>query len=430
VALLGDLGLPTPGYQGRLQEAAYTSPSGVRSTFLYEAVSRRARRRERIFEFADIDGHYVQQNGVGGRSYPLRCYFTNDDHDLLATYFEASLYEGGVGRLEHPLYGTFEVVPVGDISRRNELVRSANESLVEVTFSTTLASIYPVVLGQGVNELLASVDGFNLAAATQFSNSADLSSQIQQSVAKSTFGSLLGDIAGALSDISNVTAEARRDFDQQFRALNDGLDILVGQPLQLAQQMIALIQAPAEAQGAIAARLDAYGQLAERIFARYTDVDDGATLPDARSKLVNDFWSADIVAAGAVSGSLLSSANTTLTSKPHALAAAASAQAQLDALFAWREARIESLGVIDTGETHQGIQNAGADGVGYLVQQSLSLLPERRVTLTSARTIVDLCSELYGSVEDAVLQRMIDENELTGSEILELPRGREIVYYA
>ena len=44
------------------------------------------------------------------------------------------------------------------------------------------------------------------------------------------------------------------------------------------------------------------------------------------------------------------------------------------------------------------------------------------------RTIIDLVAELYGSVDDQ-LDFLISSNDLTGDEILELPKGREIVYY-
>jgi hypothetical protein len=65
---------------------------------------------------------------------------------------------------------------------------------------------------------------------------------------------------------------------------------------------------------------------------------------------------------------------------------------------------------------------------GHLVETSFTLLQERRIVLDRERTIIDLAAELYGSVDDR-LDLLINSNDLTGSEILELPRGRTIVYY-
>lgn len=428
--LLGDLGLPTPGYQGRLRAAAYVAPSGLRSEFQYTSVRRSATKRTRVFQFADIDGHFVQQNGIGGREYPLRCIFTGDDHDLLATSFELSCYEAGVGRLEHPLYGVFDVVPVDSVDRRNDLVREANQSIVEVTFSTTLASVYPTIAAQGVNELLLAVDGFNVAAAEQFRVRGSFASALNQAESKGAIRAALGDISATLSAASAATAESRRAFDSNFRAINDGLDILVGQPLELARQMLNLIQAPARAVSALSSRLDSYARLAQRLFAREITLAGSGSADDDLTRAGNDFAVNDLVALGAVSGALLATTAGGYRSKPDALAAAVAVQAQLDAAVAWRETTIDTLGVTDTGESYQGIQEAGAAGVSYLVTEALSLLPERRLTLGRARTCVDLCAEFYGSVSDERLQFFIDSNRLTGSEILEVPRGRTVVYYA
>jgi hypothetical protein len=60
---------------------------------------------------------------------------------------------------------------------------------------------------------------------------------------------------------------------------------------------------------------------------------------------------------------------------------------------------------------------------------SFDVIPERRIVLDRARTIVDLAAELYGSVDDR-LDFLINSNDLTGSEILELPANKVIKYYA
>lgn len=84
--------------------------------------------------------------------------------------------------------------------------------------------------------------------------------------------------------------------------------------------------------------------------------------------------------------------------------------------------------LVDTGESYAALQNAGALASGYLVEYSFSLIQERRLVLGRARTIIDLAGQLYGTVDDK-LDAMIDTNGLSGDEIIEVPAGREIVYY-
>jgi hypothetical protein len=147
-------------------------------------------------------------------------------------------------------------------------------------------------------------------------------------------------------------------------------------------------------------------------------------------RLSNDFHTADLAAGGAVLGSITSVINNSFTAKPQALEAAEALIAQAEARTAWRETRFAEIGQIDTGEGYQALQEATALAVGYLVEISFSLVPERALVLDRPRGLVELCAELYGSVADDRLDRLIGTNQLTGSHILELPRGKRIVYYA
>jgi prophage DNA circulation protein len=130
-------------WQDRIGEAAYTSPKGTRQTFQFEDVSKEIDKRAATFSFPGVDGTYVQDNGQSERRFPLRCIFTGADCDQAAEAFEGLLLERGSGTLEHPLYGKKTVVPYGTISRRDDLVSGANQSIIEVVFWSTLGAVYP-----------------------------------------------------------------------------------------------------------------------------------------------------------------------------------------------------------------------------------------------------------------------------------------------
>ena len=63
-----------------------------------------------------------------------------------------------------------------------------------------------------------------------------------------------------------------------------------------------------------------------------------------------------------------------------------------------------------------------------LIELSFTLLRERTIVVDHDRTILDIAYELYGSIDDK-LDLLIDSNNLSLEEIIELPRGRKIVYY-
>ena len=147
-------------------------------------------------------------------------------------------------------------------------------------------------------------------------------------------------------------------------------------------------------------------------------------------------------AAGSVSGAVISavgsvpSSDTIITSdgavqfqtRSQAITAADEILTLLDEFTEWREANQESLEIIDTGEVYQQIQQLAVLGAAALIKSSFALKQERSIILDRDRTIVDLEFELYGTIDDNV-NLIINTNNLTGSEILELPVGKEILYY-
>lgn len=429
-AAAGLLGLDTAAsWAERLQEAAYTSPGGTRIRFLYEDVGRTTSKRTTAFEFPGVNDAYVQDNGHGSRKYPLRCVFTGNNCDKLATAFEAALLERGKGKLEHPLYGTFDVVPFGDITRRDDLKSAANQAIVEVTFWTTVDAVYPSGDGNPRSEILAALDGFDLAAAQQFT-AADLASALQQANLKSTIRKTLRQVSATLQSVADSVESVNREFRDLQSLVNFGLDVLVGQPLLLAQQIANLITAPARALAGIRSRLDAYRNLLNQLLSNSRSSSaDRALSANQRIKAQNDFRVADLSANSAVAGSVRSVLETEFTTKVEAIEAANEIAEQLDTLTEWRERRFEELELIDTGESYQALQRAVALATGLLVEVSFSLVPERSIVLDRPRTIIDLAAELYGEVDER-LDFLISSNNLSGSDILLLEPGRRILYYA
>lgn len=407
-------------WQDRLREAAYTSPGGTRITFSYEEVSREIERRVATFEFPGINDVYAQDNGFGARKYPMRCFFSGRDHDLVATAFEAALLERGVGRLEHPLYGTFDVIPVGGVTRREDLKAAANQSIVETTFWTTVRAVYPSSSLDPGNEIQRLVEGFNVQAAQQFASTATLSTALDKTYQAATSKTLLKTVSAGLSSIAGTTASVRQSFNDRSAAMNYSMDVLVGQPLLLAQQTLNLIQTPARSSAALASRLLAYRQLAARIMS-------SATATGSRK---NDFITADMSILGAVSGSVLCLQTGGFRTRPEAVNAVDELLGQFDAAVSFRDLRYAGLGVVDTGEAYQSLLAAVATTASVVVDQAFALMAEYRIVLDRPRTIIDLAAEIYQDLSDERLNFLIDTNQLTGSEILELPRGRTITFYA
>lgn len=433
-ALAGLLGLEDAGesWEDRIAQAAYRSPKGTRIRFDFEDVSREVEARGTAWEFPGVDGAYIQRTGFGARQYPLRAFFSGATHDRIADAFLAALLEPGTGQLEHPRYGTMRAVPFGKITQRDDLKTAANQTVIEVAFFTTLGTVYPSGDSDAQNEILAALGNFDVEAAQQFSADTNLLSAASRANLKGTVRGLLRDISGALQSVSDSVSSVRREFADTVSTINYGIDVLVGQPLLLARQVMDLINAPARAIAGIQSRLEGYADLADRIFGS----DAGrpgrgviiAGVGSSLTKTSNDFHAASLVGMSAVSGTVRSSLSHEFATKPEALEAAAEILGLFDEMVAWRDGGFADIGQIDTGGAYQALHQAVSLTAGKLIDASFTLVPERRIVLDRPRTIVDLAAELYGSVDDR-LDFLIASNKLTGSEILELPRGKMIAYY-
>lgn len=458
----GTAGAVSYTWRDRRGVGAYTSPKGTRVKFEYFDVSRETQLRSAQFNFAGVNNSYFQQNGYSSREYPLHCIFWGDDCDLQATAFELALLEPGLGRLEHPLYGTFNCVPSGRMVRKDNLKSEANVSTVDVTFFTTTGAVYPSASTNPQQDLLATLGGFDVAASQQFAGSCDLSTLVKKQNLIATIKKQIALVQSTMGEVSSVVTTVDNAFHDAVSIVNLSLDTLVGTPLQLALQVSNLIKAPGRALTGIESRLDGYEALASSIFGSSAgnpaaSISIGQTLSSRTTKASNDFHAADLFATCAVAGMInacaadpigpttpASTVNSqthplvgrTFQTKPQAIAAAARILAQYDAAVAWRDAGFQALagvdavsaGQLDTGEAIQALRDAAALAAGVLIQASFSLISERVIVLDRSRTIIDLCAEIYGAV-DSRLDFLIETNNLSGSEILELPAGKAVLYY-
>lgn len=421
-------------WEDRIRQAAYYPPDSPNTalTFEYEDVSRETPKRTAGFEFPGVDGAYVQDNGFGARKYPLRCFFSGADHDLAATEFEKALLQTGVGRLSHPFYGEFDVVPFGSVSRRDDLKSRANQSVVQVTFWTTTKLVYPTSQLDARNELETSIETFiSTTGPVQFEDTVDVSTLFAQSNLAATTRALLGVVEGTLGDIASATTEVNQLFRDGQDAINLSLDILVGQPLALAQQLCNLIALPGRAITGFADRVLGYANFATALFGSKAGDPASAVgfnLPLQATDIANDFFLTDLSAAAAVNGALVSLVETEFKTRTDAQAAADTVLALFDEFVTWREAGYAVL-TCDVGTSYQNLQDSVALAAGLVVEISFTLLRERVLVLDRNRTIVDVASQVYGNVDNDTLDTLINTNGLTGSQILELERGDEIVYY-
>jgi len=405
-------------WDDRLQDPRYESPSGALFKFIYTEVSVEFDKRAKEYQFPDVDGSYIQDMGVSGRRYPLRIIFSGENYDLVANAFEAALAESGIGRLFHPVYGTMDVVPFGTVSRTDSLVDGCNQCVFNLTFFKTLSGAYPAV---GDDTYAASRSASTLlmeAQAADFTGQLNVAKESDKVSFKARFDAALRKVKSGFDKITAANKATSDRFNNVFNSVSTGIDILVEQPTTLAFQTSILINTPAQMTQSFNDRIAAYGNLLSGLI-------DGDDKVQANS---NNFANDDLFVSGVQNGAILASINNEYTSRIDALLQAEALLDSLDSINEWRENNFTALGQIDGGGSYSALKAATEAAAAYLLKLSFALAQEYTIELDRNRSIIDLCGQLYGDI-DQRLDFFINTNDFSGDEIIEIPRGRRVVYF-
>ena len=381
-------------WEDRLKEAAYTSPGGDRFTFYYENVSKSFSKKTTAFNFPDVDGTYIQDMGRTGRRLPMRFIFWGSNCDLEADNFELALSETGVGTLEHPMYGSIQVVPFGAITRRDDLKNAANQVTIQCTLYETTDVIFPTADGDASSAVAEAITIFEETGATTYETDLSFGSKVEQALNKNVYTKQLDKIKVGLQAAADAQADTQKAFDAVYNSINDSIDTLVGDPLTLAFQTSIMAGTPARSNALIQDKLDAYGNLAQDIFG--LDTKDAGT----GSANTNEFITNYLYASNLVVGAASSAVNNQFELKTDALSTADYLLNLFEDLGTWQDANLESLETVDTGETYQAVLRVIGLVAGFLVEISFTLLQEKKITLDRDRNYVELVAELYGDISD------------------------------
>lgn len=375
-------------WESRIKPAAYISPTGDRIAFLFEDVERQTTSRSVSFQFPRIDGTYMQDLGRSGRTYPMRCIFNGQDHDLQATSFENALLTRGVGKLEHPFYGTFNVVPSGSIRRIDALKTSANETVISVSFLET-------------GELLSA--------------SVDVSEYEAEEKAEIALASISKEFDSKIKRYEQLTQidnplPSRYDYVSTFRDI-----------VSLARGILGFAQPIVDLDSRQLSRVISEANSAPDRFYDFLSAVQNETPSRAAVH--------DLAVGAALVGAGMSIAGADYNAQPDAIAAAALYIEQYDKSFFWRSnlQRVQAEKEFNT--EFSAVTDSASAYVGAVINAAFGLRKEKSYVTQKDESFIVLVSNLYLNLNDSIIEEFISANRLTADEIFIIPKGREIVYY-
>jgi hypothetical protein len=120
-------------YTERLEILTYQSPKRKTFDLEFEDLARSITRKNAINEFPYQDKANVQDLGMGNLKIPIRCFITGNDYDLEADRFFKALNEQGYGVLDHPRWGSIDVLPIS-ITQSESFVENTGRAIFEIEF--------------------------------------------------------------------------------------------------------------------------------------------------------------------------------------------------------------------------------------------------------------------------------------------------------
>lgn len=446
------------GWTEDIGVAAYTSPGGRRMEFNYEAkVERRTPLKTAENTFPDVDGAEVQSLGLGGRKFPMEAIFSGADCFALADEFEALLCEAGYGILEHPVYGKYTVVPTGDISREDDLVDGLNESRVKITFSETIASRpLPESMVSAEDALSGAMDEYEAAAASAFAgtinaDSVDNELQLQEVLQKQTDALFKGTeaLAGKSGDAQEKQSilQKIKNAKTTVSQWTGKIDAIAANAQEIATVVVKTARMPSEIAIDAAAKIEGYSSAISDIIGNVKKDPVGAAAVANQFAATSTALGALVASMGYGVAKAAADAGTDapggadattetaassggFVSRASVLAAADAVVEQFEIYKNYVDGQVEKNAFVDTGESYEALLDVVVSAVQVMQSAAFELPLARTVRLGRDRQVIELLAELYGADCFSRLDQFITDNELTADEIVLIPMGREVVYYA
>jgi hypothetical protein len=486
-------------WQDKIREGKYTSPSGAEIIFGYEKGSRDTELKTGTYTFPSRNGARVQHQGAGAMTFPITAIFSGESCMDEADALEAALIETETGELQHPVYGTIKVKPVGNIKREDDLVSALNESRVTVTFTQHITDDEEAVEEVTADAIDESAEEFTDAAAEDFAESIaaagdeglaeSLSEQAQiRAALEEQTQSIIDGLEPLAAADKNAFAEfltSAQELKSQIQGLyKKGLAIAgkvedaYVKALNIARLTLRIMKLPSRLAVSLSEKIQGYTKLTLKLINQFGND------PFAVKKINGAFAATRLALMGAVasiaSGAAISTAQEAAAQPPASGPAVSTGGSTASGATsappgastgisggssgayegtdtavdkttgsASREEAVESsnriIGLLETITAFEDIQTAqdvfvDSNSEAYMalaqvVYQSAQLIRDaafalpmqRTFTLDRDRQAIELCAELYGSVD--YLDDFISQNNFTIDEIELLPMGTRVTYY-
>ena len=384
-----------------------------------------------LAQFKTIGGNFgrVQDLGTDNRTMDFIIYFDGTDHDLLSEALIKSLEEVGAWSIDHPVRGRLNNQYPASFAPTIDPIGSGNITAIATTWIQDYPKDENISQIQLATDIQAAVKDVNEASAKGFLDNAqtglfNLKDKIQdgtdamQKAIDDSLGSLIDTVEGA-NDIMESIGDG---IDQTLSAVTIGLT-------ELSAQCQFFCQLPASLLNNTKGRIDAFVNAIDGII---SDVLDGTSDEKKNQAVTNQLTSVSLLCG--LSLSVIS--NDDIQTRIQAIETAEKLRQSFEdltnALDLYGEEFDDLLyyqRFFSQTDTFSILSDLIAKSQNYLLTLSVSLKKQKTVILDRPMSAIFVALIYYGNADDLTVDFLIDTNNLTLSEIMLIPAGREILIY-
>lgn len=416
-------------FDDRIRHAIYISPSGAKFDLSFESVERSGSKKAAVHEYPNQNKADIQDLGNNSERFPFDCFFSGEDYDKTAASFWDALSEkitqNEPAKFQHPRYGNIYVIPLS-WSQTENFVDGLGRANFKIEFIKIVKEeIFPTTSVSSANQIAAKREELAEALKNSTLNSFKIKDSLDLSKINEQQTAWKNSILEDLKTVVETTDEIFEAVEETLDEIDSFLDEIESVPETFFSACTEIYDYVVESAGNMKDKSLAIAAHVENIFERI--IDDITTPAQAAGIFHNS--------TSAVSGAFGIADYETNGDEVNVLAT------RTDAIFAtekFQEIYNTYLEIIEYLESEVEDYKADREIIEIiyemlaiinhdLIQNSFDLKAEKKIVLTYERTPIDLCYELYGTISN--IDDFIDQNELSGDEIILIPSGREIVYY-
>lgn len=364
------------------------------------------------FEFPNTPGTLVKRNQPLGVKYALEIYFQGTDHLDVARAFHKSANDPRPWTIQHPFYGIIKVQPVALEFDNSEL----NVTKITGPVIETIVDDNPITSIQAIDAI--SIQKIAVDNSMQDIIIRPKAADVTILASNNSKNFKLG------VPIIKIPSEFE-DYNHAFNIANAAVSTAIADASLAMTLTIAFINKPALFSASLQVRIST-------LIAQFGNLRQGiGALTDPNSKYLYEITAGSIISSLCLASSIVESD----------LSSADVLSVMTDITNAYDDylSDINSLMTLNGGNTTSFIGDGDALlGLNDLVNLAVSNLFDIALTSKQQRSIVTdrdtniilLTHELYGLDElDANIDELVTENNIGLSEILQIKKGRKIVYY-